>query len=284
MSMRRILLLLTALMILITVRASSSEVSPPEVKLPNWEVPYRLLDTRHVMVRAKINGHGPYNFIVDSGAPALFIATSVCNDAGIKPDEKKWGSADSFQIEGGPTLSKARVRIDDMFQLEGLNGLGVAGVKLSGVIGYEVLSHYRLDFDFTSETMGWTQLAYSPVPFKPVRGGKSDDLEWVGGMAKMLGLFVGKPIVEPTRRGYLGIELVDTDQGVVVTRVLDGSPAAEAGIRTGDCIKEIKGRTIKSFTEAIQLTAAVAAGESTDLTITRTGEVKKFDIKTKEGL
>jgi hypothetical protein len=32
------------------------------------EIPYKLTDTKHVLVRAKINGKGPFNLILDTGA------------------------------------------------------------------------------------------------------------------------------------------------------------------------------------------------------------------------
>ena len=50
--------------------------APRAVATPVF-VPYRLSKTQHVLVRAKINGKGPYNFIVDTGAPALFVSTGV---------------------------------------------------------------------------------------------------------------------------------------------------------------------------------------------------------------
>ena len=34
----------------------------------SFQVPYRLTDTNHFLVRARINGKGPFNFLVDSGA------------------------------------------------------------------------------------------------------------------------------------------------------------------------------------------------------------------------
>ena len=45
-------------------------------------VPFKLTDTQHVMVRVKINGKGPFNFIVDTGAPIMFVATPVGKKAG----------------------------------------------------------------------------------------------------------------------------------------------------------------------------------------------------------
>ena len=34
----------------------------------SFQVPYRLTDTNHFLVRVRINGKGPFNFLVDSGA------------------------------------------------------------------------------------------------------------------------------------------------------------------------------------------------------------------------
>src|SRR5213593_1740587 len=79
--------------------AGAFEVTAPPAKV--IQVPYRLTDTKHVMVRAKINGKGPYNFIVDTGAPALFVSTAVCKKLDIEPDKKGWGTFDKFEIEGG---------------------------------------------------------------------------------------------------------------------------------------------------------------------------------------
>ncbi len=43
----------------------------------SFQVPYRLTDTNHFLVRVRINGKGPFNFLVDSGAPALYVATET---------------------------------------------------------------------------------------------------------------------------------------------------------------------------------------------------------------
>src|SRR5262249_22826835 len=76
-------------------------------------VPYTITNTKHVLVRAKVNGKGPYNFIVDTGAPALFVSTAVCSKLGIKPDRKGWGTFDRFDIEGGVSLPKFKALVED---------------------------------------------------------------------------------------------------------------------------------------------------------------------------
>src|SRR5437764_4056662 len=95
-----------------------------------YNVPYRLTATQHVVVRAKINGKGPFNFILDTGAPLLFVATKVGKKAGVKADANGWATLDRFEIEGGLTLPKTRARIETPFQLEGMNGLGLAGLEI----------------------------------------------------------------------------------------------------------------------------------------------------------
>src|SRR6516165_5634433 len=99
---------------------------PKKVEAKALQVPYTVTNTKHILIRAKINGKGPYNLIVDTGAPALFVSTAVCTKLGVKPDKKGWGTFDQFEIEGGVVIKEARGRIEDPFQLEGMNGLGLA--------------------------------------------------------------------------------------------------------------------------------------------------------------
>src|SRR5262249_9118420 len=129
-----------------------------------FQIPYRLTSTNHILVRAKINGKGPYNFILDTGAPAVFVATAVCRNLGVAADKEKWGSLDRFEIEGGVVLQKIRIRVEDPFQLQGMNGLGLAGAELHGIIGYTLLARYATEFDFSKPKLAWTELNFTP-PF-----------------------------------------------------------------------------------------------------------------------
>src|SRR3954468_16820063 len=158
--MRRLLLLLALGLLAPPLQADEPKKDP----LEQFEVPYRLTIPKHVLVRAKINGKGPYNFILDTGAPALFVAEPLCKKLGIKGDANHWGTFDRFEIEGGVVLEKVRGRVETPFQLEGMNGLGMAGVEVHGMIGYDVLPRYRITIDFTRKKMTWTPLPYKPAP------------------------------------------------------------------------------------------------------------------------
>src|SRR5436305_2039231 len=87
-------------------------------------VPYRLTDTQHVLVRAKINGKGPLNFILDTGALAApkargflgveladgedgvtvkaVLAGTPAADAGLKPGDKitEWKGRSVSSVSG----------------------------------------------------------------------------------------------------------------------------------------------------------------------------------------
>ena len=81
----------------------------PADKPVKFEIPYRLTDTKHVLVRAKINGKGPFNLILDTGAPAVFITKPVAKKADVDVNDKGWGTFTTFEIEGGLKLEKVKI-------------------------------------------------------------------------------------------------------------------------------------------------------------------------------
>src|SRR5947209_17519052 len=92
----------------------------PRVAPTSFQVPYRLTVPKHLLVRAKLNGKGPFNFILDTGAPALFVATAAAKKVGVEPDATGWGVFDRVEVEGGVVLPHVKARIEDPFQLEGM--------------------------------------------------------------------------------------------------------------------------------------------------------------------
>ena len=80
-------------------RACADDTKPAD-QPAKFAIPYKLTDTKHVLVRAKINGKGPFNMILDTGAPAVFIT---------KPLAKKVGRRDST-IRAGVRSTRSRSR------------------------------------------------------------------------------------------------------------------------------------------------------------------------------
>src|SRR5262249_57938068 len=119
----------------VVCRAPAVVGAAPAVKavekkdLKSYEIPYKFTAANHIVVRAKINGKGPFNFVLDTGAPTLFVAVPVGKKAKVKADDDGWADLDKFELEGGLVIKKARARIETPFQLEGMNGLGMAGLE-----------------------------------------------------------------------------------------------------------------------------------------------------------
>ena len=84
--------------------------------------------------------------ILDTGAPAVFITKAVAKKSGVDLDAKGWGTFDKFEVEGGLKVEKVKTRVEDLIQIEGMNSMGLAGVELHGVIGYNVLQGERFLF------------------------------------------------------------------------------------------------------------------------------------------
>lgn len=251
------------------------------------EVPYRLTDTKHVLVRAKLNGKGPFNFILDTGAPAVFISKALAKKVGLKEDDKGWGSFDSFVLEGGLKVDKAQGRVEDLFQLEGMNGMGLAGVELHGVIGYNVLAKFRITYDFTGDKLAFVPLDFDPPEVKGIggKGGGQGGLELMGPMMKALAGFMGvKPNFEVKPGGFVGIEIEEKDKKLVVKAVLKGSPADDAGLKAGDTLDSVKDTSLDTLGDVARVFGKANVGDTVKLTVDRGGEKKTFGIKLGGGL
>jgi serine protease Do len=72
-------------------------------------------------------------------------------------------------------------------------------------------------------------------------------------------------------RGWLGVSVEDSDNGVTVAGVEHGSPAAKAGIRQGDMILAVNGMRIDSSRGLIRSVAAAVPGKDVSLSIRRQG-------------
>jgi hypothetical protein len=254
---------------------------------PSREVPYRLTVPKHVLVRAKINGKGPFNFILDTGAPALFVATKVCDKLGIQPDRRGWGKFKRLEIEGGVVLENVKGRVEDPFQLEGMNGLGLAGVELHGIIGYDILARFRMEIDFTRDKMTWTPLDFKPPAPLGMGGhsGSAGGLEIVGSIMKMLGSFIGaKATPDIVPRGLMGFDVKDGEDYPVVRTVLDDGPAAKAGLKPGDMLTKFSGRGVTDRDDVIRLSKKVTAGSAVKLTVKRGDTTKELTLTAGAGL
>ncbi|MFP3980167.1 MAG: DegQ family serine endoprotease [Desulfobacterales bacterium] len=89
-------------------------------------------------------------------------------------------------------------------------------------------------------------------------------------------------------RGWLGVgiqelnpelrEYYDVDEGVLVTQVFSGDPAAEAGIKPNDIITAVNGKSVDSPRELSKLVADIQPGEEAEIRFVREGESKTTTV------
>ena len=76
----------------------------------------------------------------------------------------------------------------------------------------------------------------------------------------------------------LGVTVAETDNGLVITEVLEGSPAEQAGIQQGDAILAVSSRKVPTFAELREAVQAFRPGEKVEVSILREG--KAFVVNT----
>ena len=245
-------------------------------------VPYRLTDTHHTLVRVKINGKGPFNFVIDTGCPVLLISEPVGKKLGL---DKGWATLDSLEMEGGLELKKVKARIETPFQIEGMNGMGLAGVELHGLMGYTVLAKYKMEFDYAKKQMIWTPLKTEPLPPQPL-GGKAatGGLDAMVSIMRVLSFLAGiGPPPPPQLRGFFGFELTEKDKHVNVAKVLQKSPAADAGLKVGDRLLEVEGKEVAAVADVLRQAAKMTTGKMLRLTIERDKNKQEIKITAGDG-
>ncbi|MFT6380159.1 MAG: serine protease Do [Akkermansiaceae bacterium] len=77
----------------------------------------------------------------------------------------------------------------------------------------------------------------------------------------------------------LGIQLAEGDDGVTVGEVVPNSPAQKAGMRTGDLVKKINDKAVKSPEELVKLVKTMKAGDEVKVDFLREGEAKSTKAK-----
>lgn len=98
------------------------------------------------------------------------------------------------------------------------------------------------------------------------------------------------------KRGQLGVFIQDLNpalaeafnlkkqqKGVLLSKVMPGSSAAEGGLKAGDIIVAVNGKTVKTASSLRNAIGLLRIGDKVKLDVLREGKTKRFKIKLKEG-
>ena len=119
------------------------------------ETRFRLVHDVLIVVPVKVNGLGPFDFLLDTGNDTTTIDSSLAGRLGLLST----GHRDQFTVAGQKTLQTSVLgslslgaveTIDLPVLIEGLGGLRQADPQIQGVVGEDFLSRYSYLIDYSS--------------------------------------------------------------------------------------------------------------------------------------
>ncbi|MEM6867630.1 MAG: HhoA/HhoB/HtrA family serine endopeptidase [Cyanobacteria bacterium P01_C01_bin.121] len=72
---------------------------------------------------------------------------------------------------------------------------------------------------------------------------------------------------------------IEEEQGVVIVRIMEGTPAETAGLKRGDIIKEINGEAITDVTDVQSQVENAGLDNELEVTVNRAGELESISIR-----
>jgi membrane-associated protease RseP (regulator of RpoE activity) len=247
-----------------------------------WTVPFSMLPSNHMLVRAMINGKGPYRLIFDLGAPVTLLSNRAAETSGVVQANaprsflfSMRGEAEVSRLQVGDlTAEKLPVIVFDHPALSALGDL--FGRPIDGIIGFTFFARYKTTIDYQAGNM-----TFQPVDFQ-IRDLLKELPDRLTGPKT-----ARRRVLAPA--GLWGLRLnqapagVDT-MGVPVAEVFAGSPAARAGIRPGDLITTLDDRWTVSLADVYAAASDAPPGREISITILREGCELTLTVCPSEGI
>lgn len=246
-------------------------------------VPFELLKSRHMAIRVKINGKGPYRVIFDTGAPTNLVNNKVAKEAGLVGKKEPTGffgaslgakTIKAFEV-GGLVLKDMPTMVMDHPTVAAI--ADVVG-PVEGLIGYPFFARYKMTIDYQKKEMTLTPSGFEPT----------DTMQAM--MEKLMGAAGGKK-QEPTVLAPAAVwgfsvdkEKGDEAEGVRVTEVLAKSPAAAGGLKAGDRLLTLDGRWTDSVADTYLAATGAKPGKPVALVVKRDGQDVKLTVTPGKGL
>ncbi|HEY6931379.1 MAG TPA: retroviral-like aspartic protease family protein [Thermoanaerobaculia bacterium] len=144
------------------------------------EVPFRLTPRRNplILVPVFVEGKGPYEFILDTGASISLLSTELARSLGVAVTrtEEGVGAGGNVSIElgrvGSLSIGETELHDVEVGLTDELARIGeVTRSKIDGDIGYNVLNHFRVTVDYGHNVLKLSSATGGPceeaaVPFE----------------------------------------------------------------------------------------------------------------------
>lgn len=79
-------------------------------------------------------------------------------------------------------------------------------------------------------------------------------------------------VADESDKPMLGVMVTDTDDGVLIEDILEGTLAERAGLQPGDLLLKLGGRSLDTYTDIGDILAGIGAGGTVSMTVVREGE------------
>jgi hypothetical protein len=251
-----------------------------ETKQQPVSVGFETLITKHIVVKIKINGKGPYRVIFDTGAPINLINTKTAKASGLLG---KNASSSPFSLFGPPPTTKIKaleigalkadyvpVLVMDHPTVELISK--VLG-PVEGIIGFPFFARYKMTLDYQTKEM-----TFVPNGFEP-----SDIMQTLV-VALLSGDAPEKKVLAPAGLWGMVVEKNDEEPGIVVKEVMPRSPAAEAGLKPGDRLLTLDDRWTDTVADCYTAAGYVKPGAATPVVIKRQGKEMELTVIPRTGL
>lgn len=263
---------------LIAVALSADDAAKPKP----LAVPFELLASKHMVVKIKINGKGPYRVLFDTGSPVTLLSNKAAKEAGVVPKDAAQPGFALFGAMGQHPIKKLElggVKAEQVPAMvmdhPALAILAQTEGPLEGILGFPFFARYRMTLDYQAKT-----LTFEPNGYEP------EDL-----IKSLTAALTAKKKPEPrvlSAAALWGFEAgkkdKDEEPGVTVEKVLAGSAADAAGLKVGDRLLTLDDRWTDSVSDCYHAVAAVKPNTAATATVRRDGKEKRLTITPRRGI
>jgi hypothetical protein len=250
----------------------------------SFSVPFDTIKTQHMVVDVKINGHGPYRLIFDTGAPDSLVNNRLAKEAGLFPKDFKkppfalFGAVGQFKIK---TLEAGDLKAENLSVMV-VDHPTVAAISdavgpIDGIVGFTFFARYKMTIDYQKKVM-----TFLPNDYRP-----PDTMQAIMKMMLMSKSEREKPkVLAPGALFGFKVdkEKSDDNAGVTVKEVLPDTPAAAAGLKAGDRLLTLDGRWTDTVNDCYLAASFVRPGSTVAATVLRDGKESTLKIKANSGL
>ncbi len=255
-------------------------VRPNTCDTPAQSITVTLSDGRRFP--ARIVGRDPLTDLAVLKIDASGLATAVLGDSeALQIGEDVIAIGNALNLPGGPTVTKGVVSAKGRTIQEDQCGVTIPGAIQTDAAINPGNSGGPL-VNMRGEVVGITTAV--------IRGGQAE------GVGFAISTATARPIIQAlmqqgrVERAYLGVTLVDVtsqlarqfnlpvEQGVVITQVVSGGPAARAGLRVNDIIVRIGGRDVRNSGELLQALTQLRAGQTVEVEFYRGGSRQTTNV------